>query len=37
MLAEPVDIDPDGYLAVPQAPGLGVELDEEAVRRYRVG
>ena len=35
MLAEPVDIDPDGYLNVPQTPGLGIELDEEAVRRYR--
>ncbi|HEX4787608.1 MAG TPA: mandelate racemase/muconate lactonizing enzyme family protein [Actinospica sp.] len=37
MLAEPVDIDPDGYLTVPQTPGLGVELDEDAVRRYRTG
>jgi len=37
MLTEPVDIDSDGYLTVPQAPGLGVELDEEAVRHYRVG
>jgi L-alanine-DL-glutamate epimerase-like enolase superfamily enzyme len=26
----------DGYLQVPQEPGLGIELDEEQVRRYRV-
>jgi L-rhamnonate dehydratase len=26
----------DGYLDVPQEPGLGVELDEEAVARFRV-
>lgn len=36
MLAEPFEIDPDGFLTVPQSPGLGVELDEEAVARYRV-
>jgi L-alanine-DL-glutamate epimerase-like enolase superfamily enzyme len=26
----------DGYVQVPQEPGLGVELDEEVVARYRV-
>ena len=26
----------DGYLAVPEAPGLGVEVDEEVIRRYRI-
>jgi L-alanine-DL-glutamate epimerase-like enolase superfamily enzyme len=26
----------DGYVEVPQGPGLGVELDEEALRRYQV-
>lgn len=26
----------DGYLDIPQEPGLGIDLDEEAVRRYRV-
>ena len=26
----------DGYIQIPQAPGLGVELDEEAIDRYRV-
>lgn len=27
----------DGALVVPDGPGLGVELDEEAIARYRVG
>ena len=26
----------DGYLAIPDAPGLGIDLDEEAVRRPRI-
>ncbi len=26
----------DGYIAVPQGPGLGIEIDEDVVRRYRV-
>jgi L-alanine-DL-glutamate epimerase-like enolase superfamily enzyme len=26
----------DGYLAVPCAPGLGVEVDEETVQKYRI-
>ena len=36
MLAEPLRPDPDGYLAVPERPGLGIELDEDAVDRYTV-
>jgi len=36
MLAEPLDIDTDGFLTVPQLPGLGVELDEDAIARWRV-
>jgi D-galactarolactone cycloisomerase len=34
MLAEPVALSGDGLVAVPDAPGLGVELDEEAVAFY---
>ena len=34
MLAQPVTIDADGWLAVGDAPGLGIELDEEAVSHY---
>ena len=37
MLAEPLRPSADGVLAVPERPGLGFELDEEAVDRYTVG
>jgi L-alanine-DL-glutamate epimerase-like enolase superfamily enzyme len=37
MLVEPIRPDPGGFLAVPDRPGLGVELDEDAVERYAVG
>ena len=33
-LAEPIRIDPDGYLNVPDNPGLGARIDEAAVARY---
>ena len=36
MLAEPVAVDADGVVRVPDAPGLGVVLDEEAVSYYAV-
>ena len=26
----------DGYLAIPEEPGLGIDLDEDAVRRLRI-
>jgi L-alanine-DL-glutamate epimerase-like enolase superfamily enzyme len=32
-LTEPLTIDPDGCLRVPDAPGLGAEIDEDAVAR----
>jgi D-galactarolactone cycloisomerase len=34
MLAAPVSVGPDGLVPVPDAPGLGVVLDEEAVAFY---
>ena len=34
MLAEPIRPGPDGILRVPTLPGLGIVLDEAAVRRY---
>jgi L-alanine-DL-glutamate epimerase-like enolase superfamily enzyme len=37
MLAEPVRTDADGFLRVPDRPGLGIELDEDAVERFSVG
>jgi L-alanine-DL-glutamate epimerase-like enolase superfamily enzyme len=33
-LAEPIRPDADGVLRVPQAPGLGIALNEDAVARY---
>lgn len=34
-LTEPVKLDPvDGCMALPQKPGLGVELDEDKIKRY---
>lgn len=36
MLAEPVTINTAGELDVPQRPGLGIELDEDGVRRWRI-
>lgn len=35
LLVRPIDIT-EGYAAAPTEPGLGVELDEEALKRYRV-
>jgi len=36
MLAEPVAVSPEGYLVVGDRPGLGITLDEDALRRHRV-
>jgi D-galactarolactone cycloisomerase len=36
MLAAPLEIDGEGMLRVPDAPGLGIELDEDAIARYAV-
>ncbi len=33
VLAQPFRLEKDGCLAVPQAPGLGMEIDEAALRR----
>ena len=35
-LTEPIAPDSEGYLPVPSKPGLGVDIDEEAVARYTV-
>jgi L-alanine-DL-glutamate epimerase-like enolase superfamily enzyme len=34
MLADPIRPGPDGVLRVPATPGLGIALDEAALRRY---
>jgi L-alanine-DL-glutamate epimerase-like enolase superfamily enzyme len=33
---ERMPLDADGFVAVPTGPGLGIELDEEVLERYRV-
>ncbi|MBM3216557.1 mandelate racemase/muconate lactonizing enzyme family protein [Candidatus Poribacteria bacterium] len=37
IVAEAWELDGDGMLAIPEAPGLGVALDMDAVRRYSRG
>lgn len=37
LLATPVEIAPDGTIAPPEGPGLGLELDLDALERWRVG
>ncbi|MDA0814185.1 MAG: mandelate racemase/muconate lactonizing enzyme family protein [Verrucomicrobia bacterium] len=36
IVKEPFHIDPDGMMKVPTSPGLGVEIDEEAVKSYAI-
>ncbi len=36
LLKEPIAIDSDGMIRLPERPGLGIELDPAAVERYRV-
>lgn len=35
LLKEPISVDQDGWVKLPERPGLGVELDALAVERYR--
>ncbi len=37
LLAEPFGLESDGTVRVPQAPGLGVALDDAVLRRYAQG
>lgn len=34
IITEPFRVDAEGYLHVPEKPGLGIELDRDAVKRY---
>jgi D-galactarolactone cycloisomerase len=34
MLLEPVRVYPDGFVTLPEAPGLGIELDEERIAAH---
>ena len=33
-MTEPIQVGPDGTVAVPDSPGLGIVLDENKVARY---
>ena len=35
LVREPLRME-DGYLRVPEGPGLGVEVNEEAIAKYRI-
>src|SRR5579862_8769673 len=37
LLQEPLRLESDGTVKVPERPGLGIELDRAAIDRYRVG
>jgi D-galactarolactone cycloisomerase len=37
VIADPIVPDREGNIPVPQKPGLGVEIDEKALAKYRVG
>ena len=36
LVKERMPVDADGFVAVPTGPGLGIELDEDVLERYRV-
>jgi len=36
LLMEPVTMAEDGYVYLPQGPGLGIELNEEILQKYQV-
>ncbi len=36
LIVEPITVDKKGYVKLPQGPGLGVQLNEEIVEKYRV-
>ena len=36
IIRNPLEMESDGMIPVPQEPGLGVEVDEDAVAKYRI-
>jgi D-galactarolactone cycloisomerase len=36
IITEPFRVDAEGYLPIPDRPGLGVELNREALKKYGV-
>jgi len=37
IIINPIVMDKDGWMDIPQTPGLGIEIDERAIQKYRVG
>lgn len=37
ILTEPITVGKDGYIKIPDKPGLGIEIDEEKVKKFKVG
>ena len=37
LLKEPLTLEPDGTVKLPERPGLGIDLDRGAIERYRTG
>jgi L-alanine-DL-glutamate epimerase-like enolase superfamily enzyme len=37
MLAIPLDVDPNGYILLPDRPGMGYELAEDVLRKTKLG
>jgi L-alanine-DL-glutamate epimerase-like enolase superfamily enzyme len=35
IIRNPLEMDPAGLIPVPQGPGLGIDVDEKAVERFR--
>ena len=36
LLTEPIEMAADGYVYLPQKPGLGIALREDTIEKYRV-
>ncbi len=36
IIENPVEMDAEGYIAVPQGPGLGISINEKAVKRFQI-
>jgi L-alanine-DL-glutamate epimerase-like enolase superfamily enzyme len=36
IIRNPVKLNPGGTISVPEGPGLGIDIDEKAVKKYRV-
>lgn len=36
LCVNPITLDADGYIKVPERPGLGIELDEDIIKKYRI-